>query len=241
MQYHRLSWAIVALMSASLAIAGCATDGSHKNAGLGAGSGAGLGAAIGAIFGGKDKGRNAAIGAAAGALAGGAAGHYMDRQYKELEQDLAPHSDDGDLHLDKMDDQTLRIGIASDASFAFDSADLDSDAKGIFMSIANILQNYDKTAIHVVGFTDSIGDSTYNKQLSKRRAQSVADFLDSHGVSSQRVRVWGRGESQPVASNETADGQAKNRRVEIILKPIVEGQEDDAFSEPPNLGNSEYE
>lgn len=228
---------IVPLLAVTLTIAGCATDASKKRTGIGAAGGAGLGAAIGAIFGGSDRGKNAAIGGAAGALAGSAVGYYMDRQYDRLQKELAQHSDDDDLSLTKMEGDALRIGIASDFSFAFDSADLDSDGKGIFRTIGNILQNYDKTAIHVVGFTDSVGQAEYNKQLSKRRAKSVADFLEENGVDAKRIQTWGRGEDEPVASNDTSDGQARNRRVEIVIKPIVEDDESEAFSEPPNLGN----
>jgi len=72
--------------------------------------------------------------------------------------------------------------------------------------------------IRVVGHTDSVGSETYNQQLSEKRARATADYLISQGVSSSQVSVEGRGESEPRASNSTADGRAQNRRVEIYLQ-----------------------
>jgi outer membrane protein OmpA-like peptidoglycan-associated protein len=88
-----------------------------------------------------------------------------------------------------------------------------------------------------VGHTDSTGSEQYNMKLSQQRAQAVAQFLTGRGVDSQRVLTWGRGESQPIATNDTEAGRAENRRVDVVIKPIVEGQEAQAFSEPPYLGS----
>ncbi|WP_423823740.1 OmpA family protein [Salinisphaera sp. SPP-AMP-43] len=230
---------VAALTSATLAVSACAND-PNRRAEIGGGVGAVFGGLLGSQLGDK-SGTNAAIGAALGALAGGGVGHYMDRQQKELDKKLAAQQARDELEITRLDQDTLKIGVASDASFAVDSADLNPTAQNTFNSIASVLRSYDKTAIHVVGFTDSTGSEQHNLKLSQQRAQAVAQFLEGRGVTSQRVLTWARGESQPVASNATEQGRAENRRVAIVIKPIVEGQEKQAFSAPPNLGNPQYE
>lgn len=227
--------ALVVLLCAALLLAGCAGDPNRRTK-IGAGVGAVLGGLAGSQLGDK-SGTNAAIGAALGALAGGGTGRYMDNQQKELNTQLEAEQARDVLNITRLDNDALKIGVASDASFAVDSSSLSMNAQTTFNKIAGVLKDYDKTAIHVVGHTDSTGSEQHNLQLSQQRAQSVAQFLTGHGVNSQRVLTWGRGESQPIASNDTAEGRAENRRVDIVIKPIVEGQEQQAFSEPPYLGN----
>ena len=225
---------VVALLCATLLIAGCA-DNPNRKAGYGAGIGTVVGGLAGAAIG---KGTGAiAIGAAVGALAGGASGHYMDRQQQDLDRRLQAEQARNILHINRLNGDALKIGVASDASFAVDSATLSGPAQSTFNTIAEVLKNYHKTAIHVVGFTDSTGSDQHNQKLSQERAAAVANFLTGRGVNSQRVLTWGRGESQPVASNDSAAGRARNRRVDIVIKPIVKGQEQQAFSEPPYLGS----
>ena len=86
--------------------------------------------------------------------------------------------------------------------------------------------------VHVIGHTDSTGSDSYNQGLSERRASSVKTYLASHGVNGERVLTVGKGESEPVASNATSDGRQMNRRVEIFLKPVIEGSEAQAFQTP---------
>lgn len=226
---------VVALLSAVLLVTACAGDPNRKTK-IGAGVGAVLGGIAGSQLGDK-SGTNAAIGVALGALAGGGAGRYMDSQKRELDQKLAGEQARDILDITRLDGDALKIGVASDASFAVDSATVSGNAQSTFNTIANVLKDYDKTAIHVVGHTDSSGSDQYNQDLSQRRAQSVASFLTGRGVNSQRLLTWGRGESQPVATNGTAEGRSSNRRVDIVIKPIVEGQESVAFAEPPYLGS----
>ena len=87
--------------------------------------------------------------------------------------------------------------------------------------VAIVLNDYEKTYVDVVGHTDSTGRADYNQQLSVRRAQSVADYLMSREVIPERLVVTGRGQTQPIASNETPEGRALNRRVEIVLTPLT--------------------
>ena len=226
---------LVALLCGTLVVTACAGDPNRKTK-IGAGVGAVLGGIAGSQLGDK-SGTNAAIGAAIGALAGGATGRYMDNQQKELNQKLEAEQARDVLNITRLDGDALKIGVASDASFAVDSSTLSGPAQTTFNKIAATLKDYDKTAIHVVGHTDSSGSDEYNQKLSQQRAQAVAQFLTGRGVDSQRVLTWGRGESQPIATNDTEAGRAENRRVDIVIKPIVEGQESQAFSEPPYLGS----
>ena len=226
---------LLAVLCTALFVTACAGDPNRKTK-IGAGVGAVLGGLTGSQLG-DESGTNVAIGAALGALAGGATGRYMDSQQQELNEKLAAEQARDVLDITRLDGDALKIGVASDASFAVDSSTLSQNAQSTFNTIANVLKDYEKTAIHVVGHTDSTGSEQHNLELSQKRAQSVAGFLTGRGVDSQRVLTWGRGESEPIASNNTEAGRAENRRVDIVIKPIVEGQEKQAFSEPPNLGS----
>ncbi len=222
------------LLSAALVLTACAGDPNRRTK-----IGAGVGAVVGAIAGsqlGDESGTNVAIGAAVGALAGGGVGLYMDNQQQELEQELQAERAADMLNVTRLNGDALKIGVASDASFAVDSATLAPVAQNTFNKIAGVLKDYEKTAIHVVGHTDSTGSDQYNLKLSQQRAEAVANFLISRGVNPQRTLTWGRGESEPIAGNDTAQGRAANRRVDIVIKPIVEGQERAAFTAPPYLG-----
>ena len=225
---------LATLVSAALVLTACAGDPNRRTK-----IGAGVGAVVGAVAGkqlGDESNTNAAIGAAVGALAGGAVGRYMDKQHAEMQERLAAEAARDELYITRMSGDALRVGVASDVSFAVDSAELKFDAQSTFEKIANVLKDYEKTAVHVVGHTDSSGSDAYNQKLSEKRAATVASFMSSRGVNSSRVVTWGRGESEPIASNDTEEGRARNRRVDIVIKPIIEGQEGAAFSAPPYLG-----
>lgn len=220
-------------VASAVLVAGCATDDPNRRAK----TGAAIGALVGAVAGHQvdgDKGRY--IGAAVGALAGGAAGHYQDKQAAELERELAAERARGELNITRLSGDALKVGIASDATFDFDSAAIKSSAQATYAKIAAILKDYDKTIIHVVGHTDSTGSDSYNQGLSERRTASVASALTSNGLNTARLLTEGRGESEPVSDNSTKDGQRRNRRVDIVIKPIIEGQEQQAYTPPPYLG-----
>lgn len=218
----------------SVALVGCAVDDPNRRAKTGAAVGALIGAVAGHQIDG-DKGRY--VGAAIGAIAGGAVGNYMDKQQAELERQLAAEAARAELRITRLAGDALKVGVASDASFAFGKSDLNSTAQATFGKIASILKDYDKTVIHVVGHTDSVGSDSYNMGLSQQRAQAVLNQLTANGVLLERVRTEGRGEREPIASNETAQGRAANRRVDIVIKAIVEGQEQQAYTPPPYLGS----
>ncbi len=229
-----MKYKIACAFGLSVALMGCAADDPNQRAKTGAAVGALLGAIAGHQVDG-DKGRY--VGAAIGAIAGGAVGNYMDKQQAELERQLAAEAARSELRITRLAGDALKVGVASDASFGFDKAELNGTAQATFAKVASILKDYDKTVIHVVGHTDSVGSDSYNMGLSQRRASAVAGNLGSNGVLAERVRTEGRGEREPIASNETAAGRAANRRVDIVIKAIIEGQEQQAYTPPPYLGS----
>ncbi|MFT3741500.1 MAG: OmpA family protein [Gammaproteobacteria bacterium] len=176
--------------------------------------GAGIGAASGAIIG-QVIGHNATstlVGAAIGSAVGGVAGNMLDRQAAELRAQLQGTG----VSVTKVGDQ-VRLNMPSDITFALNSADIKSQFYPVLNSVALVLKKYHNKAIEVAGYTDSTGNANYNQKLSHQRARSVAGYLSSQGVAGNRFAVVGYGESNPVASNDTAQGRAQNRRVEIIL------------------------
>ncbi len=220
----------VVAVSGMLVLSGC-TDPSDPNRKTK--TGAIVGAVAGAVIGHQvDHKRGAYVGAALGALAGGGVGYYMDEQQRELEEQLAREQENHELEIQRMKDDSLKLTLDSEVSFDFDSAAIKHGFQGTLDKLANIIQKYDKTIIHVVGHTDSVGSDEYNQRLSERRARAVGEYLMNHGVQASRVQMEGRGETQPRASNATEAGRQLNRRVEIFLQPVVEGQENRAYERP---------
>jgi outer membrane protein OmpA-like peptidoglycan-associated protein len=217
-----------------LGLSACADD-PNRNTKIGAGAGAVLGAVLGNTV--SDARGAPIVGAAVGALAGGSVGNYMDKQKQAMQKQLAEEASRDELAITTMSDGSLKVGVASDVSFDVDSATLKPAALNTYAKIANVLKTYDKTVIHVVGHTDSTGSAQHNQQLSERRAASVANYLTQQGVPGARLRQEGRGAREPVASNDTAAGREKNRRVDIVIKPVVEGNEQAAWTPPPYLGS----
>jgi outer membrane protein OmpA-like peptidoglycan-associated protein len=184
-----------------------------------AAKGAGIGAAAGAVVGLLTKGdklQNALIGAGVGALAGGGVGYYMDVQEAKLRQRLEGTG----VSVTRMGDN-ITLNLPSSITFALNSADLNGQFYNALDGVSMVLKEYDKTVVEVAGHTDSSGSDQYNQALSERRAQSVAGYLSSHGVKTQRLITIGAGEGHPVASNDTEAGRAANRRVELTIVPVT--------------------
>jgi outer membrane protein OmpA-like peptidoglycan-associated protein len=183
----------------------------------GAGYGAAAGAVVGLLTAGSNPFKSAMIGAAAGALVGGAVGYYMDKQEAKLRQQMAGT---GVEVVRKGDNITL--DMPGNVTFAFDSANLNSNFYPVLDKVAETLKEYDKSVIEVAGHTDSTGSDSYNQALSERRANSVADYLANKGLERTRMVTVGAGEGHPVASNDTEEGRAQNRRVELTIVPVSE-------------------
>ncbi len=214
----------------AVALGACATNDPNRRTKTGAAVGAVAGAVLGHQL---DSGAGKFVGAAVGALAGGAVGRYMDNQQQAMEQALAEERNRHNLEIERLKDQSLKIRVPGEVSFDFDSAQIKPDFYATLDDIAGVLADFDSTVVHVIGHTDSIGAESYNADLSRRRAHSTGNYLISAGVSGNRVRTEGRGEREPRATNETAAGRQLNRRVEIVIRPIVEGQEQRAYEPPP--------
>lgn len=173
-----------------------------------------LGGFLGAISDDDNRGRNAVLGAAAGAALGGAIGYSLDQQAADLRAQMANEQvvieNRGDYLL-----VTVPEGILFDVDSAAIRASLQSDLR----ALARNLQQYPDSTVDVIGHTDNTGSASYNQDLSARRASAVAGVILEEGVSPSRVRSFGRGEDEPVATNLTPEGRQQNRRVEIIIRP----------------------
>ena len=178
-------------------------------------SGALLGGILGAAINDDDRGRGALLGAAGGAIVGGGVGAYLDRQAADLQAAIS--SDDVII---TNTGEELRVVMPEGILFEIDSANVRASLQGDLRALAQNVLVYDQTTIDVIGHTDDTGSDAYNLDLSTRRASAVAGILLEEGVAPSRVRSFGRGEFEPVASNATVEGRARNRRVEVIIRPI---------------------
>lgn len=216
-------------LACTIALAGCATDDPHKRAKTGAAIGAVTGAVIGHQV---DHGSGRYVGAMIGAIAGAGVGHYMDKQQAEFEKELEAEREAHQMEIERLQDDTLKLTVDSEVSFDFDRYDIKPAFKPSLQKLATLVNKYDRTVVHIIGHTDSIGSNEYNQLLSERRAESVANYLAYEGVSRVRLHTEGRGEYEPRDTNDTEAGRQLNRRVEIFIKPVVEGQEQKAHESP---------
>ncbi|WP_076068724.1 OmpA family protein [Sphingomonas montana] len=186
-----------------------------SRAAIGAGLGGLGGLLAGDVLGGRRDRTEKIVGAGIGAIAGGAIGGYMDRQEQALRRQTAGTgveiSRDGD---------DLLLNIPSGITFDTNSYAIQPQFRSTLDQVAQTLSQYNQTMVDVYGHTDSTGGDQINVPLSENRARSVADYLSTRGVQSARLATRGFGSSQPVASNDTVDGRAQNRRVEIKIVPV---------------------
>ncbi len=181
---------------------------------VGAGGGAVAGAIIGSATG-ADPRVAALIGAGIGGLTGAAIGRYMDQQEAELRAQLEGTG----VSVTRVGNQII-LNMPSNITFGVDSSSVQPQFNETLISVGLVLRKFNKTIIDVYGHTDSSGSDEYNKDLSQRRAVSVATILANQGVDQRRFFIEGRGEEDPIASNSNEPGRAQNRRVEIQLSPI---------------------
>ncbi len=225
---------LLVVVALAAGLSSCATDDPNRRAK----TGAAIGAVLGAVAGNQVSHARGApiVGAVVGAMAGGAVGNYMDKQHAQLQRDLAAEAARNELNITRLSGDALKIGIASDVSFDLNSAQMRPEAMNTYTKIAGILKDYDKTVIHVVGHTDTSGSDSHNQGLSERRAAAVASYLSGQGVLASRVRQEGRGEREPLVRTGDNVKEPRNRRVDIVIKPVIEGQEQQAWTPPPYLG-----
>lgn len=214
---------IIVLVGA-LVLSGCGTSNLVKGTVIGASAGAGAGAGVGAIAGGS---KGAAWGAGIGAVLGGAAGaiigNKMNKQVAELEQIEG-------AQVEKINEgEAIKVTFESGILFATNSSTLNTASRASLDKFATSLLNNPDTDVKIYGHTDSTGSDAINNPLSKRRAESVYNYLVSKGVLGTRIVSEGYGSTQPVADNSTVAGRAQNRRVEVFILPnakmVKEAQE----------------
>jgi outer membrane protein OmpA-like peptidoglycan-associated protein len=207
--------------SALLILSGCVTPESAANSKPGDNTTAGtiMGGLIGAIAGMEmsskgDRKKGAIVGAIVGAAAGNAIGQSLDEQAADLRRDL----NNNQVNVTNTGSELI-VTMPQDILFALDSAAVRSDLRRDLGVVAGNLQAYPNSTISIEGHTDNTGTANYNRILSQRRANAVADILVNNGVPPARLYAVGRGEDEPVASNLSATGRAQNRRVEIVIRP----------------------
>ena len=207
---------IAALALGSLLLAGCASTGNPDTAKTrsGAAIGAGVGAVIGLLSKG-DKFDNAAIGAAIGGLGGAAIGNYQDQQERKLRAQLANTG----VEVQRVGNN-ITLDMPGGVTFATNSSDINANFYTVLDQVAATLGEFNQTVIEVAGHTDSTGARAYNMTLSERRAGSVVSYLSGRGIARERMIAVGAGPDHPIDTNDTAEGRAQNRRVEITIVPV---------------------
>lgn len=200
---------ILTLGACAAVISSCA---GFSKKGQGTVIGAGAGGAVGAVIG-KETGstaRGAIIGAVVGGAAGMIIGDRMDKQAEALRQEIPGAT-------------VTRVGegivvtFASGLMYDFDSDQIRAEAASNLRSLSSSLGSFPDTDLLIVGHTDAAGSPDYNQSLSQRRAAAASDYLAAQGVATTRLRASGRGEMEPIATNDTEAGRQLNRRVEIAI------------------------
>jgi len=205
----RLTSTSLTIFTLAILLTGCASlNEAQKGAIIGAGAGTVVGGAIGKATGGTGKG--AIIGAAVGGAAGAIIGAQMDKQAEELEEEL----DGADV---ERVDEGIQVTFDSGILFALNSSDVAGAAQANLDALATSLQTYPNTDVVIIGHTDATGSDTYNQQLSERRADSAAAYLLRQGIPASRITTLGKGESEPIADNDSELGRQQNRRVEVAI------------------------
>ncbi|MBL0682970.1 OmpA family protein [Aquimarina mytili] len=198
----------VAILSSCEAVQNA--NNTQKGAVIGTAAGAVLGGVIGNNVGKRNSALGAVIGGVVGGVAGGVIGKQMDKQAQKIESEI-PGA------------EVTRVGEGIDVVFDENSgvyfetnkSNINAKSKTNLNKLAGIFKEYPDTNIIVEGHTDSTGDDSYNMSLSQKRANAVTEYLVSQGISRSRLTTYAHGETLPKYDNGTAEGRAKNRRVEL--------------------------
>jgi outer membrane protein OmpA-like peptidoglycan-associated protein len=199
---------VLVAISLALGISACSAKRRDTGAVIGAAAGGVVGGVIGNQTG--STARGAIIGAVVGGAAGAIIGHQMDQQAKELQQNIPGAT-------------VTRVGegivvtFASGLLYDFDSDIVRAEAAQNLSTLAASLGKYPNTDLLIVGHTDSVGTDQYNQGLSERRARAASNYLIGQGVNAGRLQAVGRGETEPIAENNTEPGRQLNRRVEVAI------------------------
>ena len=209
---------LTSLAAVAIILAGCKSmNKTTKGAIIGTAGGGAIGAVVGKVAGNTALG--AVIGAAVGGATGAVIGHKMDKQAKEIETKVPG------VKVDRVG-EGINVEFSEKILFGFNQSSLNATASSNLDKLALVLKEYPDTDIEIQGHTDSKGADDYNMTLSEKRASSVATYLKGKGVASSRIRTKGYGETAPVATNDTEDGRAQNRRVNFLITANEKMKED---------------
>jgi outer membrane protein OmpA-like peptidoglycan-associated protein len=202
------SFLLIVIVTA-MSLAGCKSmNKSQKGAVIGGTSGGVVGGVVGRAFGNTAMG--AIIGATVGGVGGAIIGRQMDKQAEEIAKEM------GDVDVIR-EGEAIVIRFKEKVLFAYDRSDLNTNAKNSLDKLRTTLLKYPETNITVIGHTDSKGTKQYNQTLSESRANSVASYTSQNGIDKDRMTAIGKGETDPIATNDTEEGSASNRRVEFVI------------------------
>lgn len=208
---------LISLLLITASLAGCTTrqnattgESEVNRSAIGALGGAVAGALAGVATGKKN---GAIFGAAGGAAIGGGVGYYFDQQEAALREELL----NSGVQVTRVGENELQLVMQKGIGFNTGSDSLSSSIYSTLNGVATILNEYPKSSLKITGHTDSVGSNESNLTLSERRAEAVSRYLISQNVKSGRLSTLGYGERQPIATNDTAEGRAQNRRVEILI------------------------
>ncbi|MGM9846399.1 MAG: OmpA family protein [Muribaculaceae bacterium] len=208
----------ISILTAAMMLTGCSSmNNTGKGALIGGGGGAAVGAGIGALIGGgKGAAIGSAIGAGVGAGAGALIGRKMDKQQQELERQLAESAT-----VEQVQDanglQAIKVTFNSGILFPTNGTELSQTAKTELSQFAVSLNNNPQTNVQIFGFTDNTGSMAVNQRVADGRSNAVKSYLVNSGVAFTRLTAEGVPMANYVASNDTAEGRAQNRRVEIYI------------------------
>jgi outer membrane protein OmpA-like peptidoglycan-associated protein len=212
-----LSKTVIGAAVLAIAATGCADMSQTQR---GTATGAGIGAGLGAILGGSTGGgggdravKGAVIGGAAGALIGNVWSKRMEQQKQQMEQATRGTG----VQVTQTQDNRLKLEIPSDVSFDTGRSDIKPNFRPVLERFAGTLNENPATTVTIIGHTDNTGSDAVNQPLSIDRAAHTRDYLTARGVSPNRIIIDGRGEREPIASNDDPAGRARNRRVEIYV------------------------
>ncbi|MBS7351377.1 MAG: OmpA family protein [Comamonas sp.] len=208
---------VTAVLAAALALSGCSGTGggmtdTQRNTAIGTGVGAVAGALIS-----KGTGGKAGVGAAAGAVVGGIGTYIWSANMEKRKQEMQAATQGTGIDVSQTADNRLKLDIPSDVSFDTGRYDIKSNFAPILNQLAQGLRSTPNAVVHIVGHTDSTGSDAVNNPLSLNRANATRDYLAMRGANANSIYTEGRGSYEPIASNATADGRARNRRVEIFM------------------------
>ena len=199
-------------------LSGCANmTETQKTTGTGAAIGAAAGAIIGVATAGGNKGKSAATGAAIGAAVGAGGGYLWSKHMEEQKVAMEQATEGTGVSVSQTADNQLKLDIPSDVSFDTNRYEIKSNLRPILDRFATTLNQNPVTTVNIIGHTDSTGTDAINNPLSVNRAASTRDYLVARGVAANRIAIDGRGSREPIADNNSVEGRAKNRRVEIFV------------------------